>query len=307
MSIINQVFPMIRNNEKIEKMLTYFCSNSFIKNNLKLRAIPIAHTYILDQPEIRIAQIGDFRFYVNIAEYSGVSLYFFCEHNEPFSAWLVSQLVNPGDVCIDIGANVGSYTFLMANSAGAEGQVFAFEPQPNLYNLLLDSVKMNQADGFISVDCRALYSHSGEILKFYLSENASNSGTSSLVNHGVFVREDHYISVETITMTDFFKIKSINKCKLVKIDVERAETEVLKGMVSLLKEKRIDYIILEQLAGSEAQQILSSANYDGWLIDEKQKILSDVNSVVADEFANYIFVSSNLINDFQQQYANFFK
>lgn len=298
---------MILNRSVPEKMLCYFSSNPFTKKRFKIGAIPITYTYILDKPEIRVVKIGNYRFYVNIAEYSGVSLYFFGKHSESFSAWLVSELVNRGDICIDIGANVGSYTFLMASSTGSEGKVFAFEPNPNLYSLLLDSVKMNQAGSFIFVEGRALYSRSGETLKFYLSENPNNSGTSSLVNHGVFVREENCILIETVTLNDYFKTHSIEKCKLVKIDVERAELEVVQGMLDLLREQRIDYIVLEQLAGSESQEILNYAGYTGWLIDETKRVLVDINKVEFGNFANYLFVSPTLTNKFKHHYINLLK
>jgi FkbM family methyltransferase len=302
--IIRTLALTILNKNIFEQLLCYLSRHIFFRNLFHINALPIAYTYILDKPEIRIAKVGNYKFYVNIAEYSGVSLYFFGEHNEAFSAWLVSQLVNQGDICIDIGANVGSYTFLMASNTGSEGNVFAFEPQQNLYKLLLDSVKMNEASSFISVDCRALYSKSGETLKFYLSDNPSNSGTSSLINHGVFVREENHILIQTVTLTDYFQEKRIEKSKLVKIDVERAELEVLQGMNDLLKEQRIDYIVLEQLAGSESQEILLSMAYQGWLIDENLRLLVDINKIEPGTFANYLFVSPKVINEFQNNYAN---
>ncbi len=294
---------MILGNKFLEKMLGYFSSNPSVRKNFKIGAIPIAYTSILDKFETRIANIGNYRLYVNIAEFSGVSLYFFGEHYEPFSAALVSELVNQGDVCIDIGANVGSYTFLMADSTGPEGKVFAFEPNPDLYNLLLDSVELNQASSFICVDNKALSSKSGEILKFYISDNPRNSGTSSLVNHGVFVSEENFILVETISLTDYFRMNLIDKCKILKIDVERAELEVINGMTSLLKEQKVDYIILEQIAGSESQELLHLLNYTGWLINEKSKSLINISKVKPGHFANYLFVSSNLIDEFNRKYV----
>lgn len=291
----------------LEKTLCFFSSKPLVRKGLKLGVIPMAYTYILSKPEVRIAKIGSYRFYVNIAEYSGVSLYFFNEHNEPFSASLVSKLINKGDICLDIGANLGSYTFLMANSTGSEGKVFAFEPNPDLYRFLKDSVNLNQADCFISIEARALYSKSGQKLRFYLSNNPSNSGTSSLVNHGVFVGEENYVIVETVTLNDYFIEKRIEKCKLIKIDVERAEQEVITGMMNLLRERRIDYIVLEQLAGSESQKLLDSVGYTGFLIDETRRKLVDINQVELGNFANYLFVSPKFIDEFKFHYASYIK
>lgn len=303
MDFIKNLALTILGKDFLEKPLCYFSSHSAIRKNFKLGVIPLAYTYILDKPEIRKAKIGKYQIYVNIAEYSGVSLYFFGEHNEPFSAWLVSELVKRGDRCIDIGANVGTYTFLMADRVGSQGQVFAFEPNPDLYKLLLDSVKLNKVSDFVSIERKAAYSQSGQELKFYISVNPSNTGTSSLINHGVFLDDSKYTLVETVTLSDYFQEKNIDKCHLLKIDVERAEQDVLQGMSDLLQESRIDYIILEQLAGGESQQLLDSFNYKGWLIDETSRRLVDISQVEQGQFANYLFVSPSVINDFSHRYA----
>lgn len=307
MDFIKNLALTILRKDFLEKALCYFSSHSVIRKNFKLGVIPLAYTYILDKPEIRKAKIGKYQIYVNIAEYSGVSLYFFGEHNEPFSAWLVSELVKRGDRCIDIGANVGTYTFLMADRVGSQGQVFAFEPNPDLYKLLLDSVKLNKISDFVSVERKAVYSQSGQELKFYISINPSNTGTSSLINHGVFLDGSKYTLVETVTLNDYFQEKNIDKCHLLKIDVERAELDVLQGMSDLLQESRIDYIILEQLAGGESQQLLDSLNYKGWLIDETNRRLVDISQVEEGQFANYLFVSPGVINDFTHRYASLLK
>jgi hypothetical protein len=127
------------------------------------------------------------------------------------------------------------------------------------------------------------------------------------VNHGVFVGEENYVIVETVTLNDYFIEKRIEKCKLIKIDVERAEQEVITGMMNLLRERRIDYIVLEQLAGSESQKLLDSVGYTGFLIDETRKKLVDINQVELGNFANYLFVSPKFIDGFKFHYASYIK
>jgi hypothetical protein len=94
---------------------------------------------------------------------------------------------------------------------------------------------------------------------------------------------------------------------LLKIDVERAELDVLQGMSDLLKAIRIDYLILEQLAGGESQQLLDSFNYKGWLIDETNRMLVEISQVEEGQFANYLFISPGIINDFTHRYASLLK
>ena len=302
--LIGKITRFTLKNAFIERILCDLLSNPFIRENLKLKVIAIGCCYVLNKPEIRIANIGEYKLYANIAEPSGISLYFFGFHYEPFAAFLVSKLVNQGDTCIDVGANIGSHTFVMANSTGSDGKVFAFEPQPKLQSLLQESIKLNHADKFIVLDTRALWNKSGQNLKFYLSQDPNNSGVSSLINHGFFVCEDDYIKVETITLSDYFREKRINKCNLIKIDVERAELEVLQGMIDLLEARLIDYIVLEQFAGSESQNILASVGYIGWFIDERKKTLGEIKQIEIEGCGNYLFVSPNLINEFKSNYAS---
>lgn len=286
----------------IETVLRYLSLNFFFRRYFKIGAFAFAYSSYLKSTETRLATIGKYQVNVNINESQGVHLYFFGEHNEPFAASLASELLNDGDISIDVGANMGSYTFVMASHVNSSGKVFAFEPNPTLFNNLKNSVALNQCQDFIFVDNRALYSNSGKKLKFYLSNNISNSGTSSLVNHGVFVEEENSIIVNTITLTDYFKEKGIEQCKLIKIDVERAEFDVLKGAIQLLEERAIDYIILEQLAGSQSQDLLCDLGYSCWLIDEENKLL--LEQVIADYFGNYLFVSFNCLEQFKKQYSD---
>lgn len=287
-----------------EKLLCNLCSQEFARKHLKVGAIAFACMSVLEKPEARVTDMGDYKLWVNLSEHSGICLYFFRTHNEPFSAWLVSELVNSGDVCIDVGANIGSYTFLLASKVGHQGKVIAFEPQPNLYKMLLDSISLNQFNDFVFADRRAVYSKSDETLKFYISENLNNSGTSSLVNHGVFVSQDNFITVKTVTLADYFKETHLERCNLLKIDVERSELEVIQGMMELLKHQRIDYILLEQLADSEAQMLLEAMGYTGWLVDESARVL--VGSKVVDRgcFGNYLFISPGKVNEFKQRYGS---
>lgn len=287
-----------------EKVLCYLCSHSFLRNKLRLGAIAFAYLSVLDKPEFRMADMGAYKIWVNIAEHSGISFYFLREHNEPFTAWLVSELVSVGDVCIDVGANVGSYTFLLASKVGSKGRVVAFEPQPDLYKMLLDSIDLNQFRDFVFADSRAIYSNSGANLRFYISENANNSGTSSLVNHGVFLSKDNFIQVKTVTLDDYFKEIKLEKCHLLKIDVERAELQVLKGTFALLKQQCIDYILLEQLADSESQKLLYSVGYTCWLVDEVRRRLVEGELVDRDYFGNYLFVSQSKVNEFKKTYQS---
>src|SRR5581483_5730023 len=64
-------------------------------------------------------------------------LYMGMEH-EPEATSAARQLVRPGDVVIDVGANYGWFTTLFAQAVGPTGHVYAFEPVPATYERLLE-------------------------------------------------------------------------------------------------------------------------------------------------------------------------
>ena len=288
----------------LEKTLVTLCAKPFIRNTFKLRAIALIYPFVLDRPVFRIADMGQYKLWVNIADYMGMYLYFFKEHSEPFATSLAWQLVSAGDVCFDVGANLGSYAFLMANRIAGRGQVYAFEPQPDLYQMILRTKALNPGGDGVIADRRAAYSASGETLKFYTPPDPHiSSAVASLVNYGSFLSGDHYFSVETIALDDYFHDAAIGRCKLMKIDVERAELEVLRGMMRILRGRRVDYLIVEQTAGSESQQLLGAAGYRCWLIDEGRKVLVDGQWVSGGHFGNYLFVSPDRVELFKDHFA----
>lgn len=304
--ILDRIVALVRGSPFLEQILCYCCAHPFPRNQLKLGAIAYHYLSSLDRPELRIARLNGYQMWVNIAEYQGLFLYFFREHQEPQSARLASELIQEGDICIDVGANMGSYTFLMASQVGDRGKVFAFEPQPNLYQMLVDSIQLNRFQDRAIADSRVLSSQSGEKLKFYLSQDARNSGMASTICQGNFLQENRFIEVETITLADYFQERAIDSCHLLKVDVECAELAVFKGMLSLFQEQRVDYLIVEQAASGESQKLLLSLGYTGWFIDESknQHPLIDLDKVPQGCFGNYFFVSPRHLENFKSRYSH---
>src|SRR6266700_1510309 len=65
---------------------------------------------------------------------------------EPFETGIMISLLRPGDVFIDIGANIGWYTVMSALTVGRSGHVFAFEPAGDNADLLERNVALNRLD-----------------------------------------------------------------------------------------------------------------------------------------------------------------
>ena len=262
-------------------------------------ALAIAYARTLTNAELRIADLGDYRLNVNVAEWSGACAYFFAQ---PGVSWITEHLVGKGNVCLDVGANIGLYTNFLAHRAGPTGMTIAFEPNPILAAPLRKSLVLNGFDGYAEVESRAAWNRGGQTLELHLSDDPHNSGISSLVQHGHFVAKiPPRVSVQTVTLDEVLAERKIERCHFCKVDVERAEFEVVRGLNHALRDHRVDFLLIEMLAGSEAQSELRSHGYEGWLVSsERDRALHRLGDVEQATFGDFVFVRPELIEGFRR-------
>jgi hypothetical protein len=139
-------------------------------------------------------------------------------------------------------------------------------------------------------------------MRFLLSTNPENTGTSSLVNHGVYLSPDVGIEVSTLTLDELAQERRLERIRLLKIDVERAEEHVLLGASALLSSRRVDYLIVEMSARSPAEAILEGHGYAGYFIDRGRRRLVAAAAVPAAHFGDFLFVSPDLVTSFAESY-----
>jgi FkbM family methyltransferase len=289
--IANALARLTLRSPPLERILVAGTRRPLLRRYLHLGAIAVGYSRVLGRRELRVAEMDGYRFYVNVGEPLGFDPYFFGGSG---TAWITRRLIGPGDVCVDAGANAGHYTFLCASVVGATGRVFSFEPNPEFADLLRRSIGLNAYENVVKVEQRALYSVTGQEMRFFLSVNATNSGTSSLVDHGWYVSPERTIEVSTVAFDSFAKDAGVERFRLVKIDVERAEEFVIVGAKETLDAGRIDFLIVEMHAGGPAQDLLTKAGYVGFLIGAAAPTLVPLNNVEHDAFGDYLFVRPGL-------------
>lgn len=165
---------------------------------------------------------------------------------EPNLQSIFQLLVNPGTVVYDIGANVGFFTILAASLTGPAGQVVAFEPLQENFNLLEHNAQINNFTN-VSVRDFAIAERDGTAV-FLISANstfgvladASSKAESQIGKTQVEVRR-----LDSLVQRDAFPIPHI-----VKIDVEGAEAAVLDGAVETIQKARP--ILIIELHGTNA-------------------------------------------------------
>lgn len=137
---------------------------------------------------------------------------------------LFDSLVKPGMVVYDIGANVGVFSLLFSLRTGSSGRVYAFEPEENNFECLVQSREVNKMSNLdirkVCVSDRTgtiLFDHRGGAFSGRIADDASGPGKHSL-------SEKPSISVD-----EFVFGEKNRPPDLIKIDVEGGEDKVIKG------------------------------------------------------------------------------
>jgi FkbM family methyltransferase len=152
---------------------------------------------------------------------------------------LLMASVHEGDVVFDIGANVGFYTIFLALAVGAQGQVVAFEPNMESYQHLQDNLVLNAVTN-VRAFGRALGERSGEGRLYQGQENAD----SSLVGPPLGKDVGHQL-VEIVTGDSFREAEKLPVPRVMKIDVEGYECQVLRGLRSTLAQPPCELLCCE--------------------------------------------------------------
>ena len=148
-----------------------------------------------------------------------------------------------GMTCIDLGANVGDYTRMMASVAK---RVIAFEPDP----WTLEVLQANVTDlENIRIENVAAGTYEGRVLLYrhvrFEDNPALHSGSSSLIASKSNVTEAGAVGVRQIDFIDYLE-RLDEDIGILKVDIEGAEVDLLEAMLGRPEiMKRIDYIFVE--------------------------------------------------------------
>jgi FkbM family methyltransferase len=148
---------------------------------------------------------------------------------EPYETELVSSIIKPGNVVLDIGANIGYYTLIFAKLVGQNGKVFAFEPEPANFQLLEKNVSVNGYSNVIPE--QKAVSNRNEKKKLYL--NNENSGMHTIYKSEQRANLDS-VEIETVSLDNYFS-NYTGKIDFIKMDIEGSEYTALEGMQTILQ------------------------------------------------------------------------
>ncbi len=184
---------------------------------------------------------------------------------------VIRRYTRPDDLVCDIGANKGSYMYWMSRWAG---QVVAFEPQSGLADYLARACHALKLDN-VTIERAGVSSRSGTMDLYVPSPN---SPEASLVRHG----DARTVPVSVVTLDEYFTAS--NRVSLLKIDVEGAEMDVMKGAERILRQDRPALVFeceqrhLRQGSVHDCLTYLTDLGYQCQFVDRGQlKPIEDFN------------------------------
>ena len=178
--------------------------------------------------------LGRYKMYVDLRDRGFVPHLMFEGYWEYWITDFIWRNVKPGQVALDLGANHGYYTVLLADLVGADGQVVAFEPNPRLAELLDETVAVNGFWSTVKVHRAAVGDRSGGTLPFLVPLHDQKNGhllpPGQPAPTGLDAARYAVHEVPMTTLDDAVP----GRVDFVKIDVEGAEEAVWRGMQGLI-------------------------------------------------------------------------
>jgi len=157
---------------------------------------------------------------------------------EKLTTQLFKQAVKEGGTVVDMGANIGYFTLLAARLAGKEGKVYAFEPEPHNYEMILKNLALNGYENVVPMQ-KAVSNAAGTV-KLYVS--SKDVGAHTLRQHHDKRQFDEkesgeFVEVEAVIPDEFFKDKK-HPIDVIKMDIEGAEMAAISGMDRVIRENK---------------------------------------------------------------------
>lgn len=159
--------------------------------------------------------------------------------------------IKPGMTVIDIGANVGVYTFSAALQVGSEGRVLAVEPFSGCVRCLQETCRINQLS-WVKVCAGAASDRNGTVKLLLHSANEMNQVVSSFQAENM--PSGSFEEATCFTLDSLIEQEKIEKVDFIKIDAEGHEMAVLAGSQKLLTHYA-PVILYENIAGSQGSNI----------------------------------------------------
>jgi FkbM family methyltransferase len=169
---------------------------------------------------------------------------------------LLFQVIKPGAVVVDVGANIGTHTVALASHVTATGAVYAMEPQRLTFQLLCANIALNALTNVVCLN--AAVGETAGTTRIPTLDPLIENNFGGLPAHGHQSGEE----VQVMRIDDL----SLARCNLIKVDVEGMETSVLAGAKRTIRELRPVLFVENnsQERSSAVLTMLDELDYSCW-------------------------------------------
>jgi len=175
------------------------------------------------------------KMYVNSGDKSVVPSLLMHGYYERYETEIFKKIIKHGMTVVILGANFGYYTLIAAKLVGDSGEVYAFEPEPNNYDLLVKNININNFTNVTSYSKAISNIH--RTTKLFIDK--VNLGDSSLSEDNV-PQKKGFVEVETITLDEFFEnVIRDNRIDFIQMDTQGAEGLIVEGAGKILKNNNL--------------------------------------------------------------------
>ena len=205
-----------------------------------------AHT---NDPTVVIKEIAPgVRLFIDLSDHV-IGLNILRGHYEQDEIRFVRRVLKSGDSAIDVGGHIGFFTMHMAAMVGPGGRVYAFEPFDANADLLERSIAENEFGDRILFQRAAAGAASGTATLTFPVETLNSGGAYLLRNGSAPLAGNQKKEVPVVALAALEMRRPI---RFIKMDVEGAEPQVIRGATRLLKEDRP--VILSELHPTQLQR-----------------------------------------------------
>jgi FkbM family methyltransferase len=212
----------------------------------------------------REVEIRTVSMYVDVTDATGRYPFFYATPYESAVTDAIVATLKPGDVFLDIGANIGYFSTLAARLVGPAGRVIAFEPHEGARASLRAIADRNEVLGTLEIVPVALADRDGPATLYTTPEFTAYSTLEpdrSPMREVATFQGGTVVNATTLDLWLADRPEIAARIRCIKIDVEGAEARVLAGMAETLR--RPDLALLcETTTGSDADLTLERAGFE---------------------------------------------
>ena len=141
------------------------------------------------------------------------------------NVWMINEYdvdgfeINSSDIIIDVGAHIGLFSLLVSQFCKT-GKIFSFEPIRENFDLLVSNLELNRIENVFPFNV-GVSKKSGKLNLFLNNDQSA---------HSIFPKGSESITVEATSLQKIFDEKQISSCKLLKLDCEGAEYDIIDSL-----------------------------------------------------------------------------